>query len=66
AATDLRSWVGTDYMKVLPMTAVVGGTLVLGSDLVARLLGEAPMSAVISFIGVPYFFYLIRKGGRTL
>lgn len=54
-------------MKVLPMTAVVGGTLVLGSDLVARLLGEAPMSAVISFIGVPYFFfYLIRKGGRTL
>lgn len=62
----VRSWVGTDYMKVLPMTAVVGGTLVLGSDLVARLLGEAPMSAVISFIGVPYFFYLIRKGGRTL
>lgn len=62
----VRFWVGTDYIKVLPMTAVIGGTLVLVADLVARLLGEAPMSAIISFIGVPYFFYLIRKGGHTL
>ena len=48
------------------MAAVMGGTLVLLADLVARLLGEAPMSAIISFIGVPYFFYLIRKGGSTI
>ena len=62
----VRYLVGTDYIKVLPMAAVMGGTLVLLADLVARLLGEAPMSAIISFIGVPYFFYLIRKGGSTI
>ncbi|WP_374757667.1 FecCD family ABC transporter permease [Staphylococcus sp. 17KM0847] len=62
----VRFLVGTDYVKVLPMTAVLGGTLVLAADLIARLLGEAPMSAIISFIGVPYFLYLIRKGGHTI
>ncbi|MBF1992823.1 iron ABC transporter permease [Staphylococcus schleiferi] len=62
----VRYLVGTDYIKVLPMAAVMGGTLVLLADLVARLLGEASMSAIISFIGVPYFFYLIRKGGSTI
>ncbi|MCS4486477.1 FecCD family ABC transporter permease [Staphylococcus americanisciuri] len=62
----VRFLVGTDYVKVLPMSAVLGGSLVLLADLLARMLGEAPMSAIISFIGVPYFLYLIRKGGRTI
>lgn len=62
----VRFLVGTDYVKVLPMAAVLGGILVLSADLLARMLGEAPMSAIISFIGVPYFLYLIRKGGRTI
>ncbi|UXR78669.1 MULTISPECIES: iron ABC transporter permease [unclassified Staphylococcus] len=62
----VRFLVGTDYVKVLPMAAVLGGTLVLAADMLARMLGEAPMSAIISFIGVPYFLYLIRKGGRTI
>ncbi|KIX90684.1 iron ABC transporter [Staphylococcus microti] len=62
----VRFLVGTDYVKVLPMAAVLGGILVLSADLLARMLGEAPMSAIISFIGVPYFLYLIRRGGRTI
>ena len=62
----VRFLVGTDYVKVLPMAAVLGGILVLSADLLARVLGEAPMSAIISFIGVPYFLYLIRRGGRTI
>ncbi|UXR71946.1 MULTISPECIES: iron ABC transporter permease [unclassified Staphylococcus] len=62
----VRFLVGTDYVKVLPMSAVLGGSLVLAADVLARMLGEAPMSAIISFIGVPYFLYLIRKGGRTI
>jgi len=61
-----RFLVGTDYKKVIPLTAVLGGCLVVGADTVARLMGEAPVSAIISFIGVPYFFYLIKKGGRTI
>ena len=33
---------------------------------VARILGEAPVGAIISFIGVPYFLYLVKRGGRTI
>lgn len=61
-----RFLVGTDYKKVIPLTAVLGGSLVVAADTVARLMGEAPVSAIISFIGVPYFLYLIKKGGQTI
>ncbi|MEI3611276.1 FecCD family ABC transporter permease [Pseudogracilibacillus sp. SO30301A] len=61
-----RFLVGTDYKKVIPLTVVLGGSLVVAADTVARLMGEAPVSAIISFIGVPYFLYLIKKGGQTI
>ena len=62
----VRFLIGTDYAKVIPLTAVLGGFLVLLADTVARMLGDAPVGAIVSFIGVPYFIYLIRKGGRTI
>lgn len=61
-----RFLVGTDYRKVIPMTAILGATLVMGADTVARMMGEAPIGAIISFIGVPYFLYLIKRGARTI
>lgn len=60
----VRYLVGTDYARVTPLTAVVGGLLLLVADTVARMLGEAPVGAIISFIGVPYFLYLVKRGGR--
>ncbi len=60
----VRYLVGTDYARVLPLTAVVGGLLLLVADTLARMLGEAPVGAIISFIGVPYFLYLVKRGGR--
>ena len=60
----VRYLVGTDYARVLPLTAVIGGLLLLVADTVARMLGEAPVGAIISFIGVPYFLYLVKRGGR--
>jgi iron complex transport system permease protein len=60
----VRYIVGTDYARVIPLTAVLGGLLVLVADTLARMLGEAPVGAIISFIGVPYFLYLVKKGGR--
>ena len=62
----VRFIIGTDYSKVLPLTAIFGGVLVLVADMIARLLGEAPVGAIISFIGVPYFLYLVKKGGRSI
>lgn len=61
----VRYLVGTDYSRVIPMTALLGALLVLVADTLARMLGEAPMGAIISFIGVPYFLYLVKKGGRA-
>ncbi|UMT76237.1 iron ABC transporter permease [Staphylococcus roterodami] len=61
-----RFLIGTDYTKILPLTALLGGLLVLVADVIARYLGEAPVGAIISFIGVPYFLYLVKKGGRTI
>ncbi|MDW5472434.1 FecCD family ABC transporter permease [Staphylococcus equorum] len=60
----VRYIVGTDYARVIPLTALVGGLLMLVADTVARMLGEAPVGAIISFIGVPYFLYLVKRGGR--
>ena len=57
----VRFIIGTDYSKVLPLTAIFGGVLVLVADMIARLLGEAPVGTIISFIGVPYFLYLVKK-----
>ncbi|KKI58347.1 FecCD family ABC transporter permease [Staphylococcus haemolyticus] len=62
----VRFLVGTDYAKVLPLTALTGGLLMILADTVARMLGEAPVGAIISFIGVPYFLYLVKRGGRTI
>ena len=61
----VRFLVGTDYSKVLPLTALTGGLLMILADTVARMLGEAPVGAIISFIGVPYL-YLVKRGGRTI
>lgn len=62
----VRFIVGTDYVRVIPLTAILGGVLVLGADTLARMLGEAPVGAIISFIGVPYFLYLVKRGGQTI
>ncbi|MFV5932695.1 FecCD family ABC transporter permease [Staphylococcus warneri] len=62
----VRFIIGTDYSKVLPLTAILGGILMLVADMLARYLGDAPVGAIISFIGVPYFLYLVKKGGRSI
>ena len=48
----VRFLIGTDYAKVLPLTALLGGILMLVADMLARYLGGAPVGAIISFIGV--------------
>ncbi|MFD2831015.1 FecCD family ABC transporter permease [Corticicoccus populi] len=61
-----RFLVGTDYRKVIPMTVLLGASFVMAADTIGRLAGETPISAVISFIGVPYFLFLVKRGGRII
>lgn len=63
-----RQLVGIDYRKVIPITALLGAILLVGTDLVARSVAapfEIPLGAITALIGVPFFLYLAnRKGAR--
>lgn len=63
----VRAIVGTDYRFVLPMSALIGGLLMVAADLLARIVNapyETPVVAIISILGLPFFLLLVRKGGR--
>lgn len=56
---------GYDYRRLVPATALFGGTFLLIVDDVARLATtqELPLGILTSFIGCPLFLYLIFTGG---
>ncbi|KHD86594.1 iron ABC transporter permease [Bacillus ginsengihumi] len=63
----VRFVVGTDYRWIIPCSAVFGSILMVLADTVARTINapyETPIGAVVSLIGVPFFLYLARKGGK--
>jgi iron complex transport system permease protein len=63
-----RMMVGEDYRRVLPLSAVFGGVLLVYGDLLARLLTspfELPAGSLTALIGVPMLVYLARKERRT-
>ncbi|MFC6333795.1 FecCD family ABC transporter permease [Paenibacillus septentrionalis] len=64
-----RALVGVDYRLIIPCSAILGGVLVVGSDLAARLIHppyETPIGAITALLGVPFFLYLARKERRGL
>lgn len=64
-----RFLVGSDYRWIIPCSAILGALLVVVADFAARMVNppyETPIGALIAFIGVPFFLYLARKGGREL
>lgn len=59
-----RRLVGDNYKYLLPITALIGGVLLLLADTIGRniLVGtEIPAGIVIAIIGAPYFLYLLIK-----
>lgn len=59
-----RLLVGTNYRRVLPVSALLGGTVLVLSDVVARTINapfDTPVGAIVSMIGVPVFFALTYK-----
>lgn len=59
-----RLWAGYDLRVVLPMSMLLGGSLMLLADMLARALawpGELPAGAVLALIGAPCFVWLVRK-----
>lgn len=62
-----RFLVGADYQRILPVTALCGGILLVLADIAARMVNapfDTPVGALVSLIGVPFFLGLTyrRKG----
>ena len=61
-----RFWAGFDQRRLLPMSMLLGATLMLLADLLARALafpGDLPAGAVLALAGAPCFVWLVRRRG---
>lgn len=64
----VRLLVGTDYRKVVPMSAIVGAIFMLAADTIARTIiapYEPPMASIIAIMGLPFFLFIVRKGVKS-
>lgn len=60
----VRTVVGSDYRKIMPISFLVGSTLLIWADAAARLVNqpyETPVGLFTSLIGVPFFLFMVRK-----
>lgn len=64
----VRMLVGCDYRTSLPCTLLLGGGFLILVDDLARTLstGEVPLGILTSFVGAPFFLYLILREGNRL
>ncbi|MGE0769833.1 MAG: FecCD family ABC transporter permease [Hyphomicrobiaceae bacterium] len=60
---------GPDHRVVLPASALLGASLVLAADVVARVVvapAELPIGIIMAIIGAPVFLHLILKRSSTV
>jgi iron complex transport system permease protein len=58
---------GNDQRLLLPAAALLGGTLLMGADLLARLVvapSQLPVGVITALLGVPTFLYLLLRRPR--
>lgn len=60
-----RSLVGPDYRWLLPFSALIGAILLLGADILSRVVsGDSfEVGIMIAVIGAPVFVYMVRRKG---
>lgn len=64
----VRLALGPDHRSLLGLSALLGGALLLGADLVARTAvapAELPIGVVTAAIGAPFFLWLVVRNQRT-
>lgn len=63
----IRQFTGPDHRIVIPASAILGSTLTLIADLVARTIvipAELPIGLVFSAVGGPFFLWLLLQKNR--
>lgn len=64
----IRSLVGGDYRKILPLSALAGPVLLLLADVAGRVVlppSEVQVGVMTAVVGAPVFIWLIRRGKRA-
>lgn len=59
-----RQWVGCNFAKLLPISALIGACLLLVADILGRIIiqpYEIPAGLVVAIIGTPYFAFMLIK-----
>ncbi|WP_020615692.1 FecCD family ABC transporter permease [Paenibacillus daejeonensis] len=59
-----RSLVGVRYQWIIPMSALIGASLMVGADMIGRLAFmpyDLPAGIFTAAIGAPFFFYLLYR-----
>lgn len=62
----VRAMVGTDYRFIIPMSAMTGASFMLLADTLGRTIHspyETPVAAIVVVMGLPFFLFIVRKGG---
>lgn len=65
----LRFTAGPDHRILLPGSAILGATLLVGADLIARTIAvpaEVPIGIVTALVGAPFFFWLLLRDRRRM
>lgn len=63
----VRAIVGTDYRYIIPMSGLLGGTFMLFADTLGRTINapwETPIAAIVAMMGLPFFLFIVHKGGK--
>ena len=61
----VRAFTGADHRWLLPYCAVLGPVLLVGSDVIGRVIarpGELMVGAVTAFLGAPFLIAAVRRG----
>lgn len=61
-----RMVVGGDHRVLIPSSIIVGAVVLMVADIACKTgpIGELPIGAITSVIGVPFFIYLMVKEGK--
>ena len=64
----VRMCIGCDYRKTIPASMLMGSAFLLFVDTIARNVStmEIPLGILTSFIGAPFFIYLIIREGKKI
>jgi iron complex transport system permease protein len=64
----MRFFVGIDYKRIIPASAIYGGVFMLLADVSGRMLArpnELALGIVFAIIGVPFFLFISRREKRA-